>query len=333
MLYLLTVADSMSTGPKAWNDWSSALLRELYIKIRNMLKKVELTGSESVELVEKKKHDIRSHLSGRGEPTDIETALDTLSPRYLFYVPTTDILNHIDLFGRLKNSEFVWDVKKDAASSTRILSVCAKNKPGLFSKIAGVLTLSNLDILNAQIYTWKNNIALDIFHVSPPKDQIFEDDTWKRVGKKLKETLCFNVNLSVRLEQKILELKPGKLHTLKRPHKVTIDNESSDFFTIIEVCTYDYPGLLFSITDTLYRIGLDIYIAKIATKVDQVMDIFYVRNLYSEKADTKEQVEDIRSAIESVLPATGGSPFHIVPSGNTHSGSDASPKNGRRLPN
>jgi [protein-PII] uridylyltransferase len=203
----------------------------------------------------------------------------------------------------------------------------------LFSKIAGVLTLSNLDILNAQIYTWKNNIALDIFHVSPPKDQIFEDDTWKRVGKRLTETLCYDVNLSVRLKQKIIESKPGKLHTLKMPHKVTIDNESSDFFTIIEVCTYDYPGLLFSITDTLFRIGLDIYIAKIATKVDQVMDIFYVRNLYSEKVDTKEQVEEIRYAIENVLPVTGGSPFHIVPSDNDHSGRNICQKHERTIAN
>lgn len=323
MLYLLTVADSMSTGPKAWNDWSSTLLRELYIKIRNILEKVELASFESVELADRKKHDIRSYLSDRKEKTDIDLTLDILSPRYLLYVPTKDILEHIDLFGRLNNSEFVWEVKKDPASNTRIISVCAKNKPGLFSKIAGVLTLSNLDILNAQIYTWKNNIALDIFHVAPPKDQIFEEDTWKRVGKKLTETLCYDVNLPVRLKQKNLETKPGKLHTLKRPHTVIIDNESSDFFTIVEVCAYDFPGLLFSITDTLYRIGLDIYVAKIATKVDQVMDIFYVRNLYSEKADTKEQVEEIQSAIESVLPATGSSPFHIVPSRNSHSGRNA----------
>jgi len=323
MLYLLTVADSMSTGPKAWNDWSSTLLRELYIKIRNILKKVELASSESVELADRKKHDIRSYLSDRKEKTEIGLTLDILSPRYLLYVPTKDILEHIDLFGRLTNSEFVWEVKKDPASNTRIISVCAKNKPGLFSKIAGVLTLSSLDILNAQIYTWKNNIALDIFHVAPPKDQIFEEDTWKRMGKKLTETLCYDVNLPIRLKQKNLETKPGKLHTLKRPHTVIIDNESSDFFTIIEVCAYDFPGLLFSITDTLYRIGLDIYVAKIATKVDQVMDIFYVRNLYSEKADTKEQVEEIKSAIRRVLPATGSSPFHIAPSDSPHSGSNA----------
>jgi [protein-PII] uridylyltransferase len=323
MLYLLTVADSMSTGPKAWNDWSSTLLRELYSKIRNILKKVELASSESVELADKKKHDIRSYLSDRKEKTDIDSMLDILSPRYLLYVSTKDILEHIDLFDRLTDSEFVWEVKKDAASNTRIISVCAKNKPGLFSKIAGVLTLSNIDILNAQVYTWKNNIALDIFHVTPPKDQIFEEDIWKRVGKKLTETICYDVNLPVRLKQKILETKPGKLHTLKRDHTVTIDNESSDFFTIIEVCAYDYPGLLFNITDTLYRIGLDIYVAKIATKVDQVMDIFYVRNLYSEKADSKEQVEEIESAIQSVLPTTGSSPFHIVPSDNSHSRSNA----------
>jgi [protein-PII] uridylyltransferase len=36
MLYLLTVADSMATGPKAWNDWTSSLLRNLFFKVLNV---------------------------------------------------------------------------------------------------------------------------------------------------------------------------------------------------------------------------------------------------------------------------------------------------------
>ncbi len=319
MLYLLTVADSMSTGPKAWNDWSSTLLRELFLKVLNILKNGELTSRESVEVVEKKKQDIRYYLSDKKKKPDIDTFLDILSPRYLLYVHTKDILEHIGQFICLGDSELVWEVKKDATSSARIITVCAKNKPGLFSKIAGVLTLSSIDILDAQVYTWKNNIALDIFHVAPPKDQIFEKEIWERAEEKLRTTLHHNVNLSIRLKQKIIETKPEKLHTLKRPHQVIIDNESSDFFTIVEVCTYDFPGLLFSITDTLYRIGLDIYVAKIATKVDQVVDIFYIRNLYGEKVDTNEQVEEIKTAILKVLPASGEFPFQITSSDRSDS--------------
>jgi len=303
MLYLLTVADSMSTGPKAWNDWSSTLLRELFLKVFNILKKGELATKEAVNVVESKKKDITRFISENKEGEDIDLILDTLSPRYFLYVPARDILSHISLYHCLGDSELVWDVKKDVVSNTRIVTVCAKNRPGLFSKIAGVLTLSNLDILDAQIYTWKNNIALDIFHVTPPRDQIFEEEIWKRAEKDLCEALRHNVNLSIR-KRKILETKPEKLHTLKQPHHINIDNATSDFFTIIEVFTYDFPGLLFSITDTLYRNNFDIYVAKIATKVDQVVDIFYVRDLYGEKIDTKDQVAEIKSAINDVLPTT-----------------------------
>lgn len=313
MLYLLTVADAMSTGPKAWSDWSAALLRELYIKTHKLIRNMELAGIKSVEIVEKKKHDISQALSDNFKPSDIDAVLDVLSPRYLLYVHTPDILEHIQLYSRLKASDIVWEIKKDEKSGTRIISVCAKNKPGLFSKIAGVLTLNNINILDAQIYTWKNNIALDVFRVTPPKDLIFEEEIWKRVEKRLTTTLRHDVNLSIRIQRKIDETKHETMHTLKKPHNVRLDNESSDFFTIIEVYTYDFPGLLFSITDTLYKNGLDIYVAKIATKVDQVVDIFYVRNFYGEKVDTPEQIKEITSSILSVLPGTGSSPFHITP--------------------
>jgi [protein-PII] uridylyltransferase len=42
MLYLLTVADSMATGPKAWNDWTSSLLSNLFLKVLNVLEYGEL---------------------------------------------------------------------------------------------------------------------------------------------------------------------------------------------------------------------------------------------------------------------------------------------------
>lgn len=39
MLYLITVADSMATGPKAWNDWTATLVRDLFLKVLRILEK------------------------------------------------------------------------------------------------------------------------------------------------------------------------------------------------------------------------------------------------------------------------------------------------------
>ena len=69
----------------------------------------------------------------------------------------------------------------------------------------------------------------------------------------------------------------------------------------MEVHAYDFPGLLYSITDALYRCGMDIWVAKIATNVDQVVDVFYVRDFDAKKADTPEQIEAIQNEIKQVL--------------------------------
>ena len=51
MLYLLTVSDSISTGPTAWNDWTLALLKNLFLNVLSILKKGELATGEVVETV------------------------------------------------------------------------------------------------------------------------------------------------------------------------------------------------------------------------------------------------------------------------------------------
>ena len=81
-----------------------------------------------------------------------------------------------------------------------------------------------------------------------------------------------------------------------------VDNHSSSFFTIIEVFTYDFPGLLFTVTDALFKSGLDIWVAKISTDVDQVVDVFYVRDFDGQKVDSEDQAAAIKTALEERLP-------------------------------
>ncbi|MFW6081533.1 MAG: [protein-PII] uridylyltransferase [Desulfosalsimonas sp.] len=298
MLYLLTVADSMATGPKAWNDWTATLVRDFFLKILRVLEKGELATTGAVRRVEKKKDYVRK--SGDFSGTDIEAVIRILSPRYLLYTEAGDIVSHIKLYRRLQDKEFVWDIIPDEASKTRTVVVCAKDRPGLFSKIAGVFTLNGIDILDAQIYTWLNNTALDIFTVTPPPDQIFENERWQRAAGDLEKALTGEIDLCRALaDRQQTARKPG---AEGRPNRVEIDNETSSFYTIVEVFAYDFPGLLYRITDALTRNGLDIWVAKIATKVDQVVDVFYVRDEQGGKADSPGRVEQIRQEVLSVLP-------------------------------
>jgi [protein-PII] uridylyltransferase len=87
-----------------------------------------------------------------------------------------------------------------------------------------------------------------------------------------------------------------------KPHRIEVDNKSSSFFTIIEVFSYDFPGLLYSMTNAIFLCRLDIRVAKIATKADQVVDVFYVTDFLGQKVDSEEQVASIKAAISEVLP-------------------------------
>ncbi|MFO7665248.1 MAG: [protein-PII] uridylyltransferase [Desulfobacterales bacterium] len=302
MLFLLTVADSISTGPKAWNDWTFTLLRDFFLKILSIMEKGELASSEAVEVVENKKRKLLNTGTSARHKKEIENYIEVLPPRYLLYTTEHEILEHQKLYSKLGTSEFVWEVDKPLESNTRILTVCAKDRPGLFSKMAGVFTLSGLDILDARINTWKNNIALDIFTLKPPVDQIFEEEKWAAAKENLQSALSGKLDLAVALKEKMSDNIHIKTHMMVKPHRIEVDNESSSFFTIIEVFSYDSPGLLYSITNAIFSCRLDIRVAKIATKSDQVVDVFYVTDFLGQKADSEEQVASISAKISEVLP-------------------------------
>jgi len=303
MLYLLTVADSMATGPKAWNDWMQTLLRDLFLKVLNVLEKGELASREAVKVVEKKQYQVLSQASSPESKKDLEELFNVFSPRYLLYADTDQIVEDVRLYESLGENDFVWNITKSADANTRVVRICAKDRPGLFSKISGIFTLNNIDIIDAQIFTWRNQIALDIFNVKPPPEQLFEDERWERAEKNLQSALSGDLDLAKALGEKMAVYRSFKAMRLIRPHRIVIDNDSSSFFTIVEVFTYDFPGLLFNITDALFRCKLDIWVAKIATKVDQVVDVFYVRDFDGQKVDSPDQVAAIKAAIEKRLPA------------------------------
>ena len=302
MLYLLTIADAMATGPKAWNEWTAALLKDLFFKVLNILEHGELATREAVKGVEEKKKKVLSSGFELHPKQELETLFNFMSPRYLLYTSAEDILEHIKLYQNIGADDFVWRVVQTPDSNSRTVTICAKDRPGLISKIAGTFTLNSLDILNVQVFTWRNNIALDIFEVKPPPDRIFESKTWERAARQLQSALAGELDLTAGLSENMNVYRSTKSRPGHRPHKIVLDNNISSFFTIVEVFTYDFPGLLYSITDALFRCRLDVWVAKISTKVDQVVDVFYVRDFDGQKVDSSDQVAAVKAAIEDVLP-------------------------------
>jgi [protein-PII] uridylyltransferase len=302
MLYLLTVADSISTGPKAWNEWTLTLIRDLTLKVLLVLQSDELANPQAVESSEAKKAALLETANTPEMKSQFASLLSHMSPRYLLYTEVKDIAAHAMLYQQLGEKPFVWYMAESEMKTNRTITICAKDRPGLFSNIAGVLTLSGFDILDARVYTWRNRIALDIVEVRAPDDFEFEQQRLDRASARLHDALSGKLDLGAALTERMAAYSSQEHRPSRRPHKIKINNHSSSFFTIIEVFTYDFPGLLFLVTHALFQCGLDLWVAKIATKVDQVVDVFYVRDLNGQKIIAPDQVALIEKTILRMLP-------------------------------
>jgi [protein-PII] uridylyltransferase len=302
MLFLLTVADSMATGPKAWNDWTENLIKDLFLKTMRILKTGELASKKSQRLIQHKKMEVLALLEESGQDHDILKLLKSMSGRYLLYMPAIHIADHINLYRNLGDRQFIWQISKEKNSDIRTVAICGREKPGFYSKIAGVFFLNRINIVASQAYPLGDTHILDIFKVMPPRDRLFENEKWEKAVKDLTQALDDDHFLD-----KVVDKIPDRITIASgrrpEPNQVRIDNETSSFFTIIEVLTYDFAGLLFTITNALYRSGLNVNIAMVGGKVDQIMDIFYLRDLENDqKIRDPEKLKQIKTAIIKRLP-------------------------------
>jgi [protein-PII] uridylyltransferase len=302
MLYLLTVADSRATGPKAWNEWTQNLLEELFLKTMGILKKGDLVSKKIRRLIDKKKNDAHILLKEKWHEDEINKLLESMPQRYLAYVSVQSIVDHINLYMNLGTRDFIWQISKESNSGIRTVSICGKDRPGLYSKIAGVFFLNGLDIVASQAYSLGEGHVLDIFKINPPKDTIFEEEKWEKAKNDLIHAIRNDEFLNDAVDKipRMIRVSSGKS---PEPNIIRIDNETSSFFTIIEVFTYDFPGLLFSITNALYRSQTNVDVAMVATKVDQVVDIFYIKSLENDaKIENEQKLAQIKNAILESLP-------------------------------
>jgi [protein-PII] uridylyltransferase len=196
---------------------------------------------------------------------------------------------------------FFLEARENPVEDCWVITFLAEDRPGLFADMAGVLALNSVNILSADIYTWRDGTAVDIFKATQPLDPIHPEATWDKVRLDLERTFEGKLSLAYRLGQKRASSVLSNHEKPSRPPQVVIDNRSSDFFTLIEVFADDRVGLLHLITKTLFDLRLDIRIAKIATKGDQIADVFYVRDLEGQKIVDETHLREIEGALRYEL--------------------------------
>ncbi len=320
MLYLLSLADAKATGPKAWNDWNRRLLAELYDKVRSMLRRGYLLDKNAAARIMENRDKVRSLAKASELPGEfVEACLEVMPPGYTERVAAEDIVPHLFLVrqlnkkiaeqkkrvaaSRAEKGAVVLDARETEGGVWRVTAVARKHF-GLFATIAGVVSLHDLNIFCADAFTWSDQTAIILLQVSAPRDPAYVNEFWGLVRSSLKYALTGKLAVDYRLSQKRASLlSGGGFEGLAEP-QITVDNESSDFHSVIEVLTPDSIGLLYEIANCLNRLELDIHMAKVATHGDQAADYFHVRDVYGEKVLDASQIMEIRRALQHRLTET-----------------------------
>lgn len=301
MLVLLTVADQKAVGPEGFNEWKRALLLDLFFKTLRALEK----GAEMwVELPASREKTIKSLSEKVGKIIGSERLAYNLKamPQRFFLTRKADTLaRYLILLEKLTKDEIlVCEHLNDMDNKNTELVLSTWDAPGLFYKIAGVLSSNGVNILSADIYTRADGAVLDIFRLNDPAGEVVEESKWENIETELRDAFRGKLDVVERLKKR---RRPTL--TLKRmpykPPRVEFDLESSDSCLIIEVYAHDRVGLLFDITYTLTEMGLDIDRAIIATEVDQAADVFYVKDSQGTKITDETKLEQIKSRLMEVI--------------------------------
>ncbi len=300
MLYLLTFADIKAVGPDVWSEWKGSLLRELYEKTYDALEKNEFYQEQRSEKARNRKRNIRKALLDDFSESRINKVINSLHTRYLMSYRSREIIPHLRLALNRGRKTLAMQIHHNREGEYTELTLATIDSPGLFSQIAGVMAAHSINILGAQIHTRKTGAVLDILQVNSPIGGIVEKaEKWQRVEADLCEVLEGRIFVE-ELFNKFHEPDYLKLATRQHPQRgnqVEIDNTVSDRYTVIDIFATDKVGLLYAITKTLNELGLYIAVSKISTKVDQVADVFYVCDIFSQKITDPEKLEEIRAAL------------------------------------
>ena len=313
LLTLHTFADSLATSDKLWNGFKDSLLWSLHSKAMALM-----TGGTEFVRAEEKQRELLMEEVHRLLPKDIEEEelhahFGTLPARYFRIHSARDILDDLELahrFMRLQISDnesplapvVSWHNDPDRACNA--VKICTWDRAGLFGKIAGSFSATGLNILSAQIFTRRDGVVLDTFYVNDARTGSLAGPEQREQFEKLLqraltgEEVDFHALIArQRVSRPVYQAYIGE----RLATSIHFDNESSDDRTIIEVETEDRIGLLYSISQTLAELDLDIAAARISTEKGAAIDSFYVHEVDEGKVTGRERQTAIARELRSVI--------------------------------
>jgi [protein-PII] uridylyltransferase len=297
LLLMLTVCDIRGVGPGTWNNWKASLLRALYRQTRRAMEgglealNREQRGSDA-------KRNLREALKD-WSAKDLKLETSRHYPPYWQGLHVTAHVVFARLLKDLKEDEIAIDLHPDEDRDATRACFALADHPGIFSRLAGALALVGANVVDARTYTSKDGYATAVFWLQDATGHPYEASRLPRLRQMIDKTLKGEVVArdAIASRDKIKKRE----RAFKVPTHIAFDNEGSEIYTIIEVDTRDRPGLLYDLTRTLANNNVYIASAVIATFGEQVVDTFYVKDMFGLKFHSEAKQKSLEKKLRDAI--------------------------------
>ncbi len=270
-LHLLTVADSLATGPATWNEWTAALVGKLVTRLDAALSP-DVDGAGLASSANAVRNAVLRDLPADDPRREFILGAPV---RYLAGRDASQVLTHADLVMALAEE------RVPGAHAVRIdsgpvegsfdVTIAVRDRHGLLATLSGVLALAGLDILSVEATATGSDVVLDTFTVRSATLAPLAAETWTRFDRLLDAALRDRLSIGVRLAERRRHYRMahagiGKMDVLP----------GDAYAATVRVRAADRVGLLYDIARAMADSGLEIRSVTATTRHDSVDDVFRV---------------------------------------------------------
>jgi [protein-PII] uridylyltransferase len=297
LLTVLTVCDIRGVGPDTWNNWKAQLIRSLHSQTASALE----GGMESLNR-DKRGNEAKKALREQLADWPTATLRKETGRHYDPYWQGLPLEAHVvfaKLLRNIKDDAIEIDIHPDEDRDATRVCFALHDHPGIFSRLTGALALSGANVVDARTFTSKDGYATAGFWIQDSDGHPYEQARIPRLQDLIRKTLAGKVVASDAIKPKDKMKKREK--AFRVPTSITFDNEGSEIFTIIEVDTRDRTGLLHDLARTMAHQNIYIASAVIATYGEQVVDTFYVKDMFGHKLHSQTKRDLIEKRLREAI--------------------------------
>ena len=294
-LAILTAVDIRAVGPGVWNSWKGQLLGQLFDTAEEQLRLGHVRHNREARIAAKRA-DVATLLGERAAL--VERATDWFDDAYWIAEPSDIIALNLVHYEAARSAEHQLSIHCEyyEARGATLVTVIAADHPGVFYRVAGGIHLAGGNIIDARIHTTRTGWAVDNFLVQDPLGNPFgEQSQFARLERSIADALANRGDLVPKLAQRPLPRNRAKAFDVSP--RVSIDNDASNRFTVIEVNARDRAALLNRLGRALFENGLLIHSAHVTNYGERANDTFYVTDTLGGKVLSADRLAQIEQAL------------------------------------